>query len=74
MANEKNLLNEEVTGGAGNSTAEFRARKKEFDDAWMRLKMDSCGYSGMAMAKIYDDWELAGYSPDATTFLSSYKK
>jgi len=37
------------------------------------LKMDSKGFSGMKMAELYDEWELAGYSPDASTFLATMK-
>jgi len=25
------------------------------------------------MAELYDEWELAGYSPDASTFLATMK-
>ncbi|MBE5836791.1 hypothetical protein [Butyrivibrio sp.] len=77
MADKKNMINDEnlteVNGGAGKSSAEFRARRKEFDDAWTMLKMDSKGFSGMKMAELYDEWELAGYSPDASTFLATMK-
>lgn len=77
MANEKNMVSDdilkEVTGGAGHSTDEFRAKRKDFDDAWANLKMDANGFSGMKMAALFDEWEMAGYSPDAATFLASKK-
>ena len=75
MADERKVLSDEilesVAGGAGQTTAEFREKRKEFDTAWERLKMDSYGYSGMKMATLYDEWEMAGYAPDAATFLST---
>lgn len=77
MADKRNKISddmlEEVTGGATTSSAEFRARRKEFDEAWAMLNMDSNGFSGMKMAELYDEWELAGYAPDAVTFLSTKK-
>lgn len=77
MADKRNMINdrvlENVTGGAGANSSEFRARRKEFDDAWLALKMEASGFSGMKMAELYDEWELAGYSPDASTFLATKK-
>ncbi len=58
-----------VSGGAGNSAQDKRS---QFESAWRTLGMTQKGYSGMRMAEIYDDWEMAGFQPDAITFLSQY--
>lgn len=69
---EKKILGEEalkaVSGGASN-TAEFTQKRDEFDKAWSLLKMQSKGYSGMAKAEFFDEWEEKGYPGDATSFL-----
>lgn len=71
MGNEERLNDEalqNVTGGKGASPD----KKSQFEAAWRMLGMTQKGYSGMSMAEIYDDWEFAGFTPDAVTFLSSY--
>ena len=68
MIIEENEL-EKVSGGkkAANAPVDRRA---EFEQAWTILHMESKGYSGMARAEMYDSWERASFSPDATTFLT----
>ena len=77
MGDNRELLNEkELAGVSGgrNRTAKAAAdpytKKKEFEAAWATLGLDAKGYSGMKRAELFDEWELAGYTPDAVTFLS----
>ena len=60
-----------VVGGA--SGAVEGRKKQEFEAAWSSLNMDGQNISGMKKAEIYDDWEFAGYTPDAVSFLIGIK-
>ncbi len=58
-----------VTGGAGG--AEFDAKRKEFDDAWVAVGMESKGFSGMKRSELFDEWQMSKDGRSATTFLLS---
>lgn len=67
---------EKVVGGknlTGDELEGFASRKKEFEAAWDALKMEEKGYTGNMRAEVFDEWEGAGYKPDAVTFLSKIK-
>ena len=77
MGENKELLNDAelsgVSGGrrsASKTAADSYNKKKEFESAWATLGMEARGYTGMKRAELYDEWELAGFTPDAVTFLS----
>lgn len=61
---------DKVTGGT--SSTQLDANRKEFEEAWDALGMTRKGYSGMRKSELFDEWEMAGYRPDAKVFLSSY--
>ena len=63
-----------VAGGVRSSGAVRERKKQEFEAAWSSLNMDGKGFSGMKKAEIFDDWEFAGYSPDAVSYLIGIKK
>ena len=71
---EKKILNDDVLAdisGGKKATDELSQKKAEFEKAWDLLGMDAKGYSGMRMAAIFDEWELAGYKPGAVAFLKA---
>ncbi len=71
MINDDVLAN--VAGGKVSTKVKeitFEDRKKEFEDAWKKLKMDTTGISGMKMAELFDEWEMSGFKVDALSFLS----
>ncbi len=71
--NEKMIIDEkelEKVSGGKKAASTSVDRKAEFEQAWNILHMESKGYSGMARAELYDNWERAGFTPDATTFLT----
>ncbi len=71
--NEKDILDNEalqgVTGGAGG--AKFDAKRKEFDEAWVAVGMESKGFSGMKRSELFDEWQMSKDGRSATTFLLS---
>jgi hypothetical protein len=70
----KDEILEVVTGGVGgdvNKNKTFEERKKEFESAWKKLKMDTKGISGMKMAELFDEWENSESEVDAMTFLTT---
>ena len=73
MLNDDELMG--VVGGKRSAEKKVKTndpqKKKDFEKAWKNLKMDEKGVSGMKMAEIYDEWELGGYSSDATAFISA---
>lgn len=65
-----------VVGGknmTGNELQGFTTRKAEFENAWEALKMEQKGYTGNMRAELFDEWEAAGYKPDAVSFLGKIK-
>ena len=71
---EKKILNDEVltdVSGGKKATDEHSQKRAEFEKAWDLLGMDAKGYSGMKMAVVFDDWELAGFKPGAVAFLKA---
>ncbi len=70
---KKELLSEEelrkIAGGKNDES--FAAKREEFEKAWNSLGMDRYGFSGQKMAALMDEWELAGYTPNALTFLAN---
>ena len=72
---EKKLLNEEtladISGGLMKASDELSQKKAAFEKAWDLLGLDAKGYSGMRMAQLFDDWELADFKPDAVAFLKA---
>ena len=66
--NDDKLKN--VTGGAG--TAD-ESKKAEFEKAWYGLGMEAKGLTGTDLEDQYTQWQLAGYKPDARTFLQNSK-
>ena len=75
MTEEKKLLNEEtladISGGLMKASDELSQKKAAFEKAWDLLGLDAKGYSGMRMAQLFDDWELADFKPDAVAFLKA---
>jgi len=71
ILNEQEL--EQVAGGARSSEDSFTTRRNEFESAWTSLRMESKGYTGNKKAELFEEWEMAGYSPDAVAFLSKLK-
>ena len=72
--NDEELNN--VVGGknmTGDELQGFATKKAEFETAWEALKMEQKGYTGNMRAELYDEWEAAGYKPDAVSFLSKLK-
>ncbi len=66
---------EKVVGGTSAGTTGkvgITTKKQEFEAAWNALKLEQ-QYTGMKRAELYDEWEAAGFKPDATTFLLSLK-
>ena len=71
---EKKMANDEVLeniSGGKMASDDLGRKRAEFEKAWDLLGMDAKGYSGMRMAAIFDDWELAGYKPGAVAFLKA---
>lgn len=65
-----------VVGGknmTGNELQGFTTRKAEFENTWEALKMEQKGYTGNMRAELFDEWEAAGYKPDAVSFLGKIK-
>ncbi|MCR5402982.1 MAG: hypothetical protein K6E91_04075 [Butyrivibrio sp.] len=73
MLNEDELLG--VVGGKQDGSKKIEKnnpqKKKDFEKAWKSLKMDEKGVSGMKMAEVYDEWEMADFSSDATAFITA---
>ncbi len=71
----KNAINVDdlakVVGGTENTT--FESKRTEFEAAWKNLEMDQKGFSGMKKAELFDEWEFAKYTPEATVFLAGKK-
>ena len=65
VAGGKNMTGSELQG--------FTTRKAEFENAWDALKMEQKGYTGNMRAELFDEWEAAGYTPDAVAFLGRLK-
>ncbi len=74
----ENIMSEEaltaVAGGAKSVNLSEDSKKKLFEAAWTGLKMDDMKISGMKKAEMFDEWEMAGFTPDAVTFLSGVNK
>ncbi len=72
-------MNEEtlgkVAGGRGYvfERASADPKEKEFETAWTELNMDAKGLTGTELEDLYAQWQKAGYTPDARTFLTSCK-
>ena len=65
---------EKVTGGAETVKPSMdKTRKQEFEAAWEALSMEKKGYTGNMRAELFEDWEMADYTPEAVTFLSKVK-
>ena len=58
-----------VVGGADNPVF-FNEKRKEFDEAWVTLDMESKGYSGMRKSEMFEDWQSGGKSKTALEYLS----
>ena len=76
MGDDRAILRDEdlekVAGGRlAKAAAGAEPKNKEFEAAWKALGLDS-KYSGMKRAEIYDEWEMAGFTPEATAFLAKY--
>ena len=71
--NEKTILNEtelEKVSGGRKANSVSVDRTAEFEQAWTILGMERKGFSGMARAEMYDNWERSGFTQDATTFIT----
>ena len=60
-----------VSGGAGTDKAALKF--KELEKAWNELGFPKHGYTTSSLLAYADEWEAAGYKPDAKTFLKQFK-
>ncbi len=73
MGSEEKLSEEMLTNVTGGKNTDYEDKRAQFEHAWDTQGMTEKGYSGMRMAVIFDEWEMAGFKPDAAAFLSQYK-
>ncbi|MCR5671398.1 MAG: hypothetical protein K6G10_10370 [Butyrivibrio sp.] len=65
--NDQDLVN--VNGGTQESSLD-PDRQAEFESAWLRAGLNKKTISDMRKAVLFDEWEMANFTPDAYTYLS----
>ena len=69
-----NKINEEMLKKVSGGTAEFEdLKKEEFEKAWDELKLDRKNLTGTELEDLFTQWQIAGYKPDAVSFLKTCK-